>query len=585
MATDWRLPLSAHLAQQLDVNGLAHELVSRIGARAEAPAWVVLGDECWAWADGEVARGPLDGDVARRAALRSDDGPVFDGDVAVIPIGARGSVQIGFDPGRPDRESVTADVAELGPLVASLVDGVEMYQALDLVVQQEMTAAVLREEHIKLLMDSMTDGLVVCALDGTVTGTQSRAARDLLGDCEGAKIWDVLAPDDPAMTRLAYEQVAENLLPFEVSASLLPTELERDDRVLRMSYGEVVEGGEFVYVMLLVRDATAEVAAERADAERRQLTNIVSHLIADHGGFVSFVHEVEELLASLREDQDEATLARRLHTIKGNAAIFGFDSVASRCHALEERIQSGATFASADREDLVASWREALGGISAMLDGHGGGDLLLLRGEYDRLCIALERAGTPEPVRELVASWENDAVRDLLVTPSRQAERLARSLGKRVQVVVEHNDARLPNAGAKMLFRNLVHLVRNAIDHGIETPEERARCGKAPVGRLLITTLREASAFTVSVQDDGRGIDWDRVRALASERGLPASTPEELFAALASDGLSTRAQASEISGRGVGLGAVRQACEGLGGTFDIQSEPGSGTTFRCVIPV
>ena len=136
-----------------------------------------------------------------------------------------------------------------------------------------------------------------------------------------------------------------------------------------------------------------------------------------------------------------------------------------------------------------------------------------------------------------------------------------------------------------MLFRNLVHLVRNAIDHGIETPEERARGGKAPVGRLLITTLREASAFTVSVQDDGRGIDWDRVRALASERGLPASTPEELFAALASDGLSTRAQASEISGRGVGLGAVRQACEGLGGTFDIQSEPGSGTTFRCVIPV
>jgi len=121
-----------------------------------------------------------------------------------------------------------------------------------------------------------------------------------------------------------------------------------------------------------------------------------------------------------------------------------------------------------------------------MLDGHGGGDLLLLRGEYDRLCIALERAGTPEPVRELVASWENDAVRDLLVTPSRQAERLARSLGKRVQVVVEHNDARLPNAGAKMLFRNLVHLVRNAIDHGIETPEERARGGKAPVGRLLI---------------------------------------------------------------------------------------------------
>ncbi|MEC7524348.1 MAG: ATP-binding protein [Myxococcota bacterium] len=570
---DWRVQLSASLARELDVEGLARSLCAAVATRIEAPVTARVGDT--------VHTAPAGAPEAAVAAEVPGDGARFalEPERVVVALEARGRLILQLGAERTDREALAAEVAELGPLVAALVDGVEMYQALDLVVQQEMAAAIRREEHIKLLMDSMHDGLIVCGLDGLLTGTRSAAAQRLLGDREGEALWDVLGAGE--MGRLAYEQLAEDLLPFEVSAAAMPAEIVRDGRVLRLGYRPVIEDGRFAYVLLIVRDATAEVAAERADAERRQMTKIVSHLVADHGGFLAFVREVDELLRRLGEAAPDEELLRALHTLKGNTAIFGFDAIAARCHALEERLAQGAALTREDVDGLALAWRETLGGIGAMLEGDTGGDMRVLRGEYDRLCAALEREDTPTSLRELVASWEREAVRDLLTTPGRQAERLAAQLGKHVDVVVAHNDVRLPHEGARGLFRSLVHLIRNALDHGLEGPAERVRAGKPERGALHIAAHRDAERFTISVRDDGRGIDEEAVRRRARERGLDSAS---LLDALCADGVSTRDAVSEVSGRGVGLAAVRGACEALGGQLELDSRRGEGTTFRCVIP-
>jgi chemotaxis protein histidine kinase CheA len=127
-----------------------------------------------------------------------------------------------------------------------------------------------------------------------------------------------------------------------------------------------------------------------------------------------------------------------------------------------------------------------------------------------------------------------------------------------------------------------VHVLRNCIDHGLETPEERLALGKAVPAKVSLSTRLDGDRFIVEMSDDGRGIDWQAVAEKAHALGHPASTPGELTEALFLDGLSTRAEASEHSGRGVGLGAVRQACERLGGRVEVQSQPGAGTTFRFV---
>ena len=129
------------------------------------------------------------------------------------------------------------------------------------------------------------------------------------------------------------------------------------------------------------------------------------------------------------------------------------------------------------------------------------------------------------------------------------------------------------------VFAALPHVVRNALDHGLEVPEERLQAGKTSCGRLTLSVAVEGNEVVLVIEDDGRGIDWDRIRLLADQRGLPATTEEDLVAALFSDGLTTRTEATELSGRGVGTAAVRQAIQGIGGEVRVESEPGRGTRF------
>lgn len=589
----WTTELCTSLVRQNDADSLAREFVGGLAAALDASVTLVVDSEAWhcATASATVEHRLHVVDELRELAERDSPGAYelcTDRAVAIVPVGEararRGAVLLnGTDAAALEENART--VAEFAPLLDAALANLSTYRSLESLVEEEMTAAVRREEHIELLMDSMSDGLVVCELNGTVTGTQSRAARELLGNCQGKKIWDVLSGEgDPDMAEVAYEQLAENVLPFDVSAAMMPRQLEHEDRVLRLTYSEVVEAGTLAYVMVHVRDATAEVAAEKADSERRQLTNIVSHLIADHAGFTALLQEFDDLTSQLSSATDRAVVMRLLHTLKGSAALFGFDSVAECCHQLEQQLTDGRPLTPRDVEYLQGVWKKALAGIDTMLAGGAATeDLTVLRGEYNRLVTTLEQTRNVTDIRELISTWDNEAVRDLLATPARQAERIARSLGKTVKVVVEHNDVRILNVAQRDLFRNLVHLIRNALDHGIEPPEERVRLGKCETATLRITVERVQRDLVLEVEDDGRGIDWERVREAAKRRGLPCGTRADLIEALMSDGLSTRETATQLSGRGVGISAFSESCANLDARLEVNSEAGRGTVFRCTV--
>jgi two-component system chemotaxis sensor kinase CheA len=154
-----------------------------------------------------------------------------------------------------------------------------------------------------------------------------------------------------------------------------------------------------------------------------------------------------------------------------------------------------------------------------------------------------------------------------------------------IKIDIRTHGMRMDIAPLAGLWSSLPHLVRNAIDHGLESPEERVTRGKPPVGRLLFESLSEGDTIVLAVEDDGRGIDWPRVAEKAKERGLPHATRRDLEKALFSDGLSTRSEVTDVSGRGVGMSAVLAEVERLGGTLRIHSTPRRGTRFECVVPV
>ena len=120
---------------------------------------------------------------------------------------------------------------------------------------------------------------------------------------------------------------------------------------------------------------------------------------------------------------------------------------------------------------------------------------------------------------------------------------------------------------------------QHLIDHGLEDEAERRAAGKPEAGTLTLATRREGNDIVVEIGDDGRGVDWARLKSRAEDLGHPAATREDLVAALFADGLSTRDEVDEISGRGVGLAAARAAIEALGGRVEVESRPSEGARF------
>jgi two-component system chemotaxis sensor kinase CheA len=176
-------------------------------------------------------------------------------------------------------------------------------------------------------------------------------------------------------------------------------------------------------------------------------------------------------------------------------------------------------------------------------------------------------------------------------TLPRLAREIAAGLGKSVEVELRGAELELDRAILDRLADPLVHLVRNAVDHGIEPPELRRSHGKPGVGRLVIDARRERDHVRISVSDDGRGIDLESVRRRAVEAGvihgdLAADLPPDEIAALVfRPGVSTAAAVSEVSGRGVGMDAVKASIEGLGGRVELESRPGLGTTTTLLVPL
>jgi two-component system chemotaxis sensor kinase CheA len=159
-----------------------------------------------------------------------------------------------------------------------------------------------------------------------------------------------------------------------------------------------------------------------------------------------------------------------------------------------------------------------------------------------------------------------------------------------VDFVVDGKGIELDRSMLDEIADSLVHLLRNAVDHGIEPAEVRAAAGKPAVGRLVLSAVRDRSAVVIKVSDDGKGIDRERVLARAKRDGLVDEsktdlTEDELLRLLARPGFSTAEKVTGLSGRGVGVDAVYTKVRALGGAMDIRSVPGQGTTVLIRLPL
>jgi two-component system chemotaxis sensor kinase CheA len=443
---------------------------------------------------------------------------------------------------------------------------------------------------MRLVFDHVQQGLLMVDLDGSLNPEHSAILERWLG---APRASDTLASwfgrADGAFSQwlaVGWSQLVEDVMPREVSLALLPRRVRAGDVTLEVQWQAVDANGRLERVLLVVSDITERLSRERADLAQRELLDVFDHLNRDRTGFLEFFAEGRALVETLRGATlpPHLELLRAVHTLKGNCAFFGFSSVAQACHEAEGRAAETED-AQVDVEvaaTVCAAWDAASARAIRFLD-ETRGVIEIEERDYAAIVRAIHEGASSARVLQLIESWKYEPVKKRFQRLGEQACSLARRLNKgELQIASEDHDVRLPRDRFARLFTVLPHIVRNAVDHGLESRGDPACSGKQPW--LRFTCVQNVDELVLSVADNGAGIDWAAVAARARALGYDADDPAVLQQALFLDGLSTREEASDVSGRGLGMAAVREACEALGGRVIVDSQPGAGTCISLHVP-
>jgi signal transduction histidine kinase len=445
-----------------------------------------------------------------------------------------------------------------------------------------------RNREMTDLLDNMDQGFLTMHRDGTLATERSALATRLLGGYQpGQRLWQAIEPHDAdtaAWLELCWINVLEDALPIELTLYQMPSKLAIGDRSYRIEYKPRIQHGVVGDTLVVLTDTTAERARDRAEAAERDLLRMVERMTRDRTGFAEFVEETDRLLGRIDgvpADGVSDELKREVHTLKGNCAIYGVSQLSEACHVLEDRIAADGALDRSVVHAIVQAWSELKTKLERIFGGPPGAGIDVGPDDLAELRAAIARGAALGMIERIVQRWALERTRPRLERFAEQIRGLADRLGKgQVDVAVDDHGVRLDPAKFRPFWTALAHVVRNAVDHGLEPPAERAAAGKPEHGQIALITRCEAERVTIEVRDDGRGVDWEVLRARARDAARPHATRADLVDAMFSDGITTRDEVTETSGRGVGLAALRDTCKRLGGAIDVESEHGSGTRFR-----
>ena len=522
---------------------------------------------------------------------------------------------------------IKSQVEGLGELLDAKETSIKLIQATQAQLMVSEKAALLGQQRVSNLLDNSGQGFMSFGSDLVIDPEVSRACDALLGcSAAGRNAAQVLANDDPARADLIGEIIHAVLAESdsgiqESMLTLLPAEISRNEVLLKAEYKRL-EDSKF---MVVLTDITEERRLEAMlQSERRHLEFIVA-AVSDTHNFFDAVDGFREFIAHRLPGQhiENATplglaswLYRTVHTYKGLLNQFGFIHTPAVLHEMETRLSSAMTQGDALTRQSVAGivstqrlqmlFDKDLAVLSNAL-----GKEFLENGR--RIFLSSDQALQLEQLAKRLLQGEavdasTEEMRRLLnemVTLRKVTfEAVLKSFDSLVQQTAKRMDkevAAIEVCGGTELWvdpqthqaflHSLGHVFRNAVVHGLETPEGRWSEEKNELGKITCQVELLKDAIKLSIADDGAGIDLDAVRRRAVETGVHAeddvlALPDDEIASLIfREKISTQETVTELSGRGVGLAAVRAEVEKLGGTVEVRTVTGQGTQFLFTLPL
>lgn len=312
-----------------------------------------------------------------------------------------------------------------------------------------------------------------------------------------------------------------------------------------------------------------QLPAVLSDIVMRLLQKVPEHRYQTASGLrADLARALSQLVETGAAERFELGQGDHSAEVRSPEELYGREQQAGELTAAFERVRGGAT-------ELVLLTGSAGVGKSALVQGvkrelvRGGHFVSGKFDQYDR--------GVPYSA---LATACGEIVRMHLTATSAELEEWKQRLSIRVD---DHGLVGEPQQGSKV-WAALVHLIRNAVDHGLERPDERRASGKAFPAILELGARRDGTGVLIEIADDGKGIDWSRIQQRAQQRGLASTSRADLTEALFATARSTRDELSETSGGGMGLDAVRREIRALGGSIEVESERGQGCRFKLRVP-
>jgi two-component system chemotaxis sensor kinase CheA len=457
-----------------------------------------------------------------------------------------------------------------------------------------------RIRDLKRVLDNIAEGLLSVKKSGLLCGERSRAIDAWFGapgpGVELHEYFQSIAPATADLLRLGWTALNDALMPIEVVLDQMRTRFEHEQRSYELDFCPIWLGADesqiIDEVLVVIRDVTAVVERERAEQAQREALQVFRRILADPGALREFLRNGSRLVEAIEQARGSlptSSVRRAIHTLKGDTALYGIESVATLCHRIESDLQDSAGPVGAENvAALRAAWDRVLA-LAVELESGAGKDRIELQvDEYEEHLARLEACHCDHALIASVRAWIHEPAQRSLLRLAEQSRTLARKIGKAdtaIAVQVVPATLRLPLARWAPIWAVFSHVLRNTLDHGIETGTERQAAHKSPHGTVEIKLTLSHDIVALSVADDGRGIDWEKVRARARRVGLLHGTRAELEEALYADHVTTKEEVSEVSGRGIGMGTVREVVRNCGGEMTLHSQAGVGTTVTCSFPL
>lgn len=469
-------------------------------------------------------------------------------------------------------------------------------------------------QTMSALLDSLGQGFFIFNKDGLILDVSSKACSNTIETIPNGKaIWDILKLSEKEITGFKkwMQTLFMEMLPFEDLAPLGPmTYPHSEEKNIALEYHPLRSAeGAIEGVVVVSSDITSLVAAQKQAESEKEKAKLIINLIKSKRGIYRFIQEAQSQLSAIHQEvakdegpYDTEGIYRNLHTLKGGAAILSIKEISDSSHQAETLLTelkqnwSRPTFISLrgkcfEIEDHFASFlqetKEILG-ISSLSEER---QIEIDLSKLNSIAHKIKTLPGGGPVaQELLLELAMEPISQFLEPYNDTTMRLAEKIDKMVAPlkIINGKIMVMPEIYSS-LFATLVHAFRNAVDHGIEPPDYREINGKSAEGQIEveinIINPNSDPTLSIRIKDDGCGIDPEKIREkLRNKMNIENISDYEVIQHVFDSQFSTREEISEISGRGVGMDAIKHEVEKLRGRIWVESLIGKGTTLFIEVP-